>query len=183
MSAATIAVCSNNPAETESIGAALAHWLRDGDIVLLHGDLGAGKTTFAKGVAAGLQIDAVVSSPSFALVNEYDAGLVALVTRLYHLDLYRLATSDELASIGFADLAAPSDGATLVEWPERAVEALPPQYILIEFETVAADRRRLRISAFPPDESWAPRLEDLRRRLGQLDYRPSDAGSNGYTDR
>lgn len=183
MTKTTFECFSKSPTETEAIGAALAQWLRNGDVLLLHGDLGAGKTTFAKGVAAGLRIDAVVSSPSFALVNEYDAGLAAPVTRLYHLDLYRLTASDELASIGFADLAAPTDGATLVEWPERAVDALPAHYVLIEFETVATDRRRLRISPFPPDDSWAPRIADLRRQLASFCNHPDDADLNGYTGR
>lgn len=183
MTNVAIEILSDDPAETEALGAALALWLRDGDVLLLHGDLGAGKTTFAKGVAAGLCVDAVVASPSFALVNEYDAGLAAPVTRLYHLDLYRLTAGDELASIGFADLVAPTDGVTLVEWPERAVDALPAQYILIEIEPVAVNRRRLRISPFPPDESWAPRMEDLRHRLTSFRDHPGAAVPNSYTER
>ncbi len=178
-----IEILSDDPAETEALGAALAQWLRDGDVLLLHGDLGAGKTTFAKGVAAGLHVDDVVASPSFALVNEYDAGLAAAVTRLYHLDLYRLTAGDELASIGFADLVAPTDGVTFVEWPERAVDALPAKYILIEFEPVAANQRRIRISPFPPDESWAPRIDDLRRRLTSSREQPSAADPFSYTER
>src|SRR5215203_5031908 len=100
-----------------AVGGALANWLRDGDLVLLHGDLGAGKTTLTKGVAAALGVQDVVSSPSFSLVNEYRTDLPGPVTRLYHLDLYRLQGEDDLASIGFDDFAAPADGVTIVEWP------------------------------------------------------------------
>lgn len=158
-------VRTTSAAETQAVGSALAQCLHDGDVLLLHGDLGAGKTTFTKGVASGLRIDAIVSSPSFALVNEYDAGMFAPVTRLFHLDLYRLEDSDDLDSIGFGELVAPADGVAVVEWPERALNALPSAYLLIEFETGAADRRTLRITHFPADGPWEQRISDLRRRL------------------
>ncbi len=166
MTGSELLVESGSSGETAAIGAALAAWLRDGDVVMLHGDLGSGKTTLAKGIADALRIDAVVSSPSFALVNEYDAGMFAAVTRLYHIDLFRLHGSDELASIGYEDFIAPSDGATLVEWPERAGELLPDRYLLIEIVAAGANRRRLRITASPCDHTWESRLTDLRTRLG-----------------
>jgi tRNA threonylcarbamoyladenosine biosynthesis protein TsaE len=151
--------------ETAAVGRALGAWLREGDVVLLHGDLGAGKTTLAKGIAAQLRVDAVVASPSFALVNEYDTGLLAPVARLYHLDLYRLQNSEELATIGFADLSAPDDAVTLIEWPERAVDLLPARYLLIEFDYSGPDHRTIRISAHPHDQSWSSRMTDLRQHL------------------
>lgn len=156
---------SDSPAKTAAIGAALANWLRDGDVVLLHGDLGAGKTTLAKGIAAALRIDAVVSSPSFALVNEYDAGLLAPVTRLYHLDLFRLRGEEELASIGYEDFIAPLDGATLIEWPERAGYFLPDRYVLVELVAAGVDQRRLRVTPVPNDERWSRRFADLHSRM------------------
>ena len=135
-------------------------------MVLLHGDLGAGKTTLAKGIAAALGVEDVVSSPSFSLVNEYDTRLAAAVTRLYHIDLYRLRSEDDLASIGFDDFMAPSHGITLVEWPERASAALPERFLLVEFETVKAGSRRLRIVAIPDDELWDRQIESLRSHFG-----------------
>lgn len=162
MTASVIAVVTENPEATAAVGETLGRWLRDGDVVLLHGDLGAGKTTLAKGIATALRIDAVVASPTFALVNEYEAGLFAPATRLYHLDLYRLVDSNDLDSIGFADLASPRDGVTLVEWPERAIDALPTIYLLIEITSTSVNRRSFRISAFPPDETWALRLAELQ---------------------
>lgn len=165
MSADAIEIVTSSAVETAAVGEAMGPWLCDGDVVLLHGDLGAGKTMLAKGIAAGLRVDAVVASPSFALVNEYDAGLAAPATRLYHLDLFRLTDPDDLASIGFADLVAPTDGVTLVEWPERATAALPAQYLLVEIDPVGPDRRRVRISAVPADGLWLPRLSNLRQRL------------------
>lgn len=150
-----------------ALGAALADWLRDGDVVLLHGDLGAGKTTLAKGITAALHVDDVVSSPSFALVNEYEGGSLAPVTKLYHLDLYRLHGADDLASIGYEDYISRADGVTLIEWPERAAEALPDRYLLIEIAAIGEDRRRLRITPAPLDDFWAARIADLRDRLAR----------------
>jgi tRNA threonylcarbamoyladenosine biosynthesis protein TsaE len=158
-------IITQSPAETAAIGEALAGCLRDGDVVLLHGDLGAGKTTLAKGIASALGVEDVVSSPSFSLVNEYDTRLAAAVTRLYHLDLYRLRSEDDLASIGFDDFMAPADGIALVEWPERASTALPERFLLVEIETVRAGSRRLRIVAIPDDEQWDRRIESVRSRI------------------
>ena len=160
-----LTVITDSAAETASIGHALADWLRDGDVVLLHGDLGAGKTTLAKGIAAALGVDAVVSSPSFSLINEYDASHAVAATRLYHLDLYRLQSEDDLASIGFGDFMTPVDGVTLVEWPERAATALPERFFLIEIASLGSASRRLRILAIPDDEDSSRRMECLRCRV------------------
>ncbi len=157
---------TQSPAETVAIGKALADSLRDGDVVLLHGDLGAGKTTLAKGIASALGIEDAISSPSFSLVNEYDTGLATTVTRLFHLDLYRLRGEDDLASIGFEDFVAPAEGVTLVEWPERAATMLPERFLLIEIETVGFDSRRLRLVPVPDDDAWTCRIESLRSLLG-----------------
>jgi tRNA threonylcarbamoyladenosine biosynthesis protein TsaE len=165
MTASSLKRSTDSAAQTEAFGSALAGWLEPGDIVLLHGDLGAGKTTLAKGIAAALGIDAVVSSPSFALINEYDIGPAARVPQLVHIDLYRLQDEAELDSIGFADYVHNPDGVTLVEWPERAACSLPARYILIELEYVGADRRHIRVSPYPPDDSWARRFESLRTRI------------------
>jgi tRNA threonylcarbamoyladenosine biosynthesis protein TsaE len=164
-SATALEVVSTSPEETATIGSILARWLEDGDVVLLHGDLGAGKTTLAKGIAAALGVEAVVSSPSFALINEYDSGVPGPVSRLYHLDLYRLRDDAELDSIGFAEYVAPDDGVALVEWPERAVTLLPARYVLVELESAGADHRMIRITPFPTDGSWSGRLADLRARF------------------
>jgi tRNA threonylcarbamoyladenosine biosynthesis protein TsaE len=168
--AAALTTCSlelvtHSPAETAAIGEVLAVCLRDGDVLLLHGDLGAGKTTLAKGIASALGVEDVVSSPSFALVNEYDTRRAATVTRLYHLDLYRLRSEDDLASIGFEDFMAPADGITLVEWPERASTALPERFLLVDIELVGTSSRRLRFEAIPDDEIWQRRIASLRSQI------------------
>lgn len=110
---------SGSEAETEALGAEVAATLGPGDVVLVRGDLGAGKTTFVRGLAAGLGLDSdLVSSPTFTLVHEYRGGRLPLV----HLDLYRLERAD-LDDIGLdPDLAA--RGVVVVEWPERLRHAV-----------------------------------------------------------
>jgi tRNA threonylcarbamoyladenosine biosynthesis protein TsaE len=152
--------------ETRAFGERLAHRLRVGDVVLLQGDLGAGKTTLIQGLARGLGIADYVQSPTFILVAEYD-GRAADGTplRLYHLDLYRLDGTADLASIGFDDYLAPTDGVTVIEWPERAGDDLPETYLLIEIAHAGEDRRRLTVTAVPPDGPAADRLNRLARDL------------------
>jgi tRNA threonylcarbamoyladenosine biosynthesis protein TsaE len=158
-------IVTQSPAETIAVGQALAGYLYDGDVVLLHGDLGAGKTTLAKGIAAALGVGDVVSSPSFSLVNEYDTGLAVPVSRLYHLDLYRLQDEDDLASIGFDDLVASTGGVVIVEWPERAATVLPERFLLIEIESVGSDDRRMRFIPSPDGDTWTDRIEGLRSHI------------------
>ncbi len=106
-------------AATDALGAAIAAGLTTGDAVALWGDLGAGKTTLARAVLRGLGVEEDVPSPTFTLVQTYDTPRLTVS----HFDLYRLRNARELDEIGFE--AALEDGAVLVEWPERAPEALP----------------------------------------------------------
>lgn len=151
-----IIVCSANHAQTQGIGERLGRSLRAGDVVLLHGDLGAGKTTLAQGIARGLRIDDYVQSPTFTLVQEHDgvAGDGAPV-RLYHLDLYRLTDPADLDSFGFDDYLEPADGVTVIEWPERAAGHLPERYLLVRLETTAAGERRLTFEPVPDRAAFA----------------------------
>jgi tRNA threonylcarbamoyladenosine biosynthesis protein TsaE len=160
-----VEVMTENAEDTARIGLALGQWLRDGDVVLLHGDLGAGKTTLAKGIAAAMRVDAVVSSPSFALVNEYEAGLLAPVSKVYHLDLYRLQGGSDLEQIGYADLIEPVDAVTIIEWPERAGTAIPERFLLIALQYAGVDRRRIQITPYPDAARWDGRIEALCDRL------------------
>lgn len=112
-------IISNSVEETENLGAQLAARLPAGSIVAFTGDLGAGKTAFVRGMARGLGITERVTSPTFTIVNEYEGG-----TRpLFHFDLYRLGSADELFDIGWEDYLA-RGGICAVEWSERAPEAM-----------------------------------------------------------
>ncbi|WP_273369224.1 tRNA (adenosine(37)-N6)-threonylcarbamoyltransferase complex ATPase subunit type 1 TsaE [Alicyclobacillus herbarius] len=110
--------------ETKKLGGILGRLLKPGDVVLLSGDLGAGKTTFAKGVAEGLGIDSEVASPTFTLIAEYEDGRIPFV----HMDLYRLyeegaPVDEELAAIGFDDYLE-GRAAVLIEWPQAVMDEL-----------------------------------------------------------
>lgn len=128
----------------QDLGRELAGRLHVGDVVMLHGNLGAGKTTFTQGVAQGLGIDAPVQSPTFTLVREHDAPTM----RLYHLDLYRLDDPEELEDMGWEVYINPPDGVSLIEWPERAGDWLPERFLLVQIEHLGADRRSVTLTHY-----------------------------------
>ena len=119
---------SSSPAETEQIAAEFAKTLRGGEVLAFRGGLGMGKTCFTRGLAAGLGIDpAEVSSPTFALVNEYRGGRLPL----WHFDMYRVESFDALYSTGFFDYLE-QDGVLYIEWSENIESVLPPNTITVE---------------------------------------------------
>jgi len=121
--------------QTESLGAALGSILRAGDVVVLTGDLGAGKTTFAKGVARALGVREPVTSPTFTIVQEYDGDVPVA-----HVDVYRLERVQELHDLGFEELL---DGrVVLIEWGESVAPALPRQRVEVTLEQGPGDDTR-----------------------------------------
>jgi tRNA threonylcarbamoyl adenosine modification protein YjeE len=114
-------------AATARLGAGIAGDLKPGDAVALWGDLGAGKTTLARAILRALGVTDDVPSPTFTLVQNYETS-----PRIAHFDLYRLKSAREMEELGFADALA--DGAVLVEWPERAPEALPPEALHVRLK-------------------------------------------------
>jgi tRNA threonylcarbamoyladenosine biosynthesis protein TsaE len=129
--------------DTRALGRKLGALLQPFDFVALYGDLGAGKTLFVKAVAEGAGAPGA-SSPTFALVNQYQGRL-----KLQHLDLYRLSGAADLFSLGFDDLLS-EPAATLVEWADRAAGALPADRLEIFLEHDGPDRRRARLEALGP---------------------------------
>lgn len=133
-------VISHSPEDTRAVGAQLAAWLQPGDIILLQGDLGAGKTELVRGLAAGLGLPPEqVSSPTFALIHEY-AGQMLLV----HVDLYRLPAVDEEFSLELEDYWQ-RPVVTVIEWAERLQEARPEEYLEITLQWLDAQSRVLTI--------------------------------------
>ena len=128
---------TNTPAETEAAGFELGQALQAGDIVLLRGELGAGKTTFVRGVAKGTGSAALVASPTFQLVRVYPGRV-----RLAHVDLYRIENLVELADLGLEEHA--ENGAVVVEWGDR-IDV--PGAAIIEFEHLGGDRRLIRTTS------------------------------------
>jgi len=151
MDRTTCTVCATEQ-HTMAAGEALAARLRDrlaagrGAVIALHGDLGAGKTTFAKGVALGLGIHEAVTSPTYQLVLEYESPEdAARPLTLYHIDLYRIDAPVQLASLALDDFIHGS-GVTLVEWPERAGDTLPDDTIRVRIDIEDDMRRRIEIT-------------------------------------
>ena len=130
------AMTSTSTEETIELGCVLGRLLRADDVVLLSGDLGAGKTQFAKGVARGLGVDAEVTSPTFNILLEYVGDELPLL----HFDLYRLNDAEELEDIDFFGVLE-SGGVSLVEWGDKFAEAMPDEYLDVRI-LVAADERR-----------------------------------------
>lgn len=119
----------NNLEETEKFGIFLGENLRQGDVVCLNGDLGAGKTTLTKSIAKGLGIDDYVTSPTFTIVNEYYGDI-----NLYHIDTYRLDDKIDVEYLGFDEYFY-SDGVTIVEWADKIRDALPEEYMEINISS------------------------------------------------
>ena len=137
-------ITSASAAETRAVGRTLAAGLMGGDVVLLSGDLGAGKTELTKGIAAGLCVPELIQSPTFALVDEHPAPALGPTARLIHVDLYRL-DPEELDGIGWDDLVGSEGDVVVVEWPERAVGRLPDRYLLVELTATGPDGREIRV--------------------------------------
>lgn len=129
---------SNSPAETEDLGAALAERLKPGTVVAFSGDLGAGKTAFVRGMARGLGISERVTSPTFTIVNEYEGGRLPL----FHFDMYRLGSSDELFDIGWEDYLV-RGGVCAVEWSENVSDAMEGDCIRVDIRRGTHDSQRL----------------------------------------
>ncbi|TFJ91531.1 tRNA (adenosine(37)-N6)-threonylcarbamoyltransferase complex ATPase subunit type 1 TsaE [Lentibacillus salicampi] len=141
--------------ETKHVAEQLALCLKPGDVVTLEGDLGAGKTTFAKGLAAGLGVKRIVNSPTFTIIKEYQGELP-----FYHMDVYRLEDSDE--DIGFEEYFN-GDGVSLVEWAHFISDFLPPEYLNIHITSYGENTRLLKL--FPKGEHFNTVAADL---IGKL---------------
>lgn len=139
-------VVTRNEAETIDLGARLGRLLAPGDFIALVGELGAGKTQFAKGVAVGLEVDpdTPITSPTYTILNIYDGRLP-----LYHFDLYRLANAEEVEDLGFDEYFS-GDGACIVEWAERLADELPPQALTVSFAHAGIDERSISFAGSGP---------------------------------
>jgi len=131
---------SSIPEDTRQLGERLGALLEAGDVILLSGELGAGKTVFVQGMARGLGYRGAVSSKSFVLLGEYSGRL-----KLYHADLYRLDDPQQVQQLALDEISA--DGVLVVEWPERAPGVLPQEHLLVEFDVTTEKTRTLHFAA------------------------------------
>ena len=129
---------TNSEEETEALGARLAERLEPGAVIAFTGDLGAGKTAFTRGMARGLGVSDRVTSPTFTIVNEYEGGRLPL----FHFDMYRLASSEELFDIGWEDYLT-RGGVCSVEWSENVADALEDGALLVRICRGELDNRRV----------------------------------------
>lgn len=135
------------PAETMAVGRRLASLLRAGDVVLVEGELGAGKTTFISGVAEGLGVDEQITSPTFILARTY-TGLLPLT----HADVYRTDTLAEVADLDLIEEAA--DGVLMIEWGTAVEQSMPASRLIVQFEV---DETEVRLLRFSPLGEWNSR--------------------------
>ncbi len=131
---------SNSPAETKKIAAELATMLHGGEVIAFYGDLGQGKTCFVTGLAEALGFTGEVSSPTFAIINEYIGGRL----NLYHFDMYRVSTWDDLYSTGYFDYLE-SGGVLAIEWSENIKNALPNDAINVTIKRLDETKREISI--------------------------------------
>ena len=129
--------------ETEDLGARFAASLPAGAVAALYGDLGCGKTAFVRGMARGMGLDAAVTSPTFTIVNEYEGP-----RPLFHFDMYRLSSADELFDIGWEDYLA-RGGVCAVEWSENVPGAFEGDEIAVRFEKTGDNDRKITIEGGP----------------------------------
>jgi tRNA threonylcarbamoyladenosine biosynthesis protein TsaE len=135
-------------ADTQALAARLAPLVRPGDVVLLSGGLGSGKTRFTAGLAVGLGVEEPVVSPSFVLVRRYDSGFVPLI----HVDVYRLSSSNEFDDLDVLEMA--TEGVLVIEWGDAVEPFLPEDHLRVEFEVEEDETRVLRLVH---SGSWANR--------------------------
>lgn len=141
--------------ETRWLGEKLADILEPGDVVLLTGDLGAGKTTMVQGIARGLGVTSSVTSPTFVIVREYE-GLI----RLYHVDAYRVESTAEFLQLGYESFRE-LPGVVAIEWGDRVGALFSDDHLQVDMALAGGDRRSLRLCSAGP--RWEGKLESLDR--------------------
>lgn len=151
-----ITVTTTSPDETRALAARIAAVVEPGDVLLLAGDLGAGKTTFTQGFGRALGVEDQITSPTFTLMHEYQGRL-----RLLHIDVYRLDSLQEVVDLGIEELLD-DDGVALVEWGDVAAPALPAEHLAVRIEYGGDDDEARTFTLTPAGPAWAARADALR---------------------
>ena len=132
---------TSSPEETQSLARRLGRACRGGEVFLLIGNLGAGKTCFTQGLAKGLDVDEYVHSPTFVLVSEYHGRRT-----IHHIDLYRIESTPEAVDLGLDDYFN-SDAVSVVEWADKAAQAMPPEHLRVEMTDAGGTERDMKFTA------------------------------------
>ncbi len=154
-------VDTHSPQETQELGEALGRLAASGDVILLEGNLGAGKTCLTQGIAIGLGIRGPVRSPTFILANEHYGRLT-----LYHVDLYRLDALKEVEDLGLDDYIE-GEGLTVVEWADKAPAYFPVERLSIHLERTGETSRRIRFT--PHGQRYVDLLSAIAKRGFHVD--------------
>ncbi len=133
---------TKSPKDTIDVGKKIGKLLKEGDVVALIGDLGAGKTVISKGLCSGLGVEEdYITSPTYTIINQYDGKIP-----VYHIDLYRLKNSDELYNLGWDEYIY-GHGTCIIEWADKAGEMLPEEYLTINIEVTGKNKRKITLQA------------------------------------
>ena len=166
-----ITLNTSSPEQTQSAGRVLGAHAQAGDVFLLSGDLGAGKTCLTQGILWGLGGDEYARSPTFVLICEYPARLT-----LYHMDLYRIDSLDEIIDLGLDDYFL-GDGVCVVEWAEKGVAAFDGEHVTVSIQETGSDTRRLTISADSP--RYSEMITALSEQVSGISGSPSLQAASG----
>lgn len=149
---------TKSPEQTSALAVAVGKRIREGTVLCMEGELGAGKTLFVQGMAATLGVESEVSSPTFNLMNIYEG-----ICPILHFDLYRLETEEQLEDIGFFEYVEDPEGIVVVEWADKFPEALPEEYVTVKLErTSLEEERRITFSAIGErNEEFLKELEEF----------------------
>ena len=150
---------SHSARETARIGSALGQYAEAGDVFLLSGELGAGKTCLTQGIAKGLGVDGYVRSPTFVLVSVHQGRLP-----LYHIDIYRLDEVAEVVDLGLEEYLA-GDGVSVIEWASKALEVFPQPYMLVTLTYEGENERLIQLEAM--GERYESLLSQVEKRLSR----------------
>ena len=134
---------TRDPEETKRIGKNLGQSVSAGSIVALTGELGSGKTTLVQGIGQGLEVNCLIKSPSFVIINEYSGRIP-----LYHFDLYRLDSAPELSYLGYEEYFYERGGVVVIEWAQKIRNLLPEEYLDIDIRIVGPSKRKIRVQAY-----------------------------------
>ena len=146
---------THSPEQTQQLGTSIGKLALPGDVLLLVGELGTGKTCLTQGIAWGLDIEEYTLSPSFVIMREHYGRLP-----LYHIDLYRLDNIEEIIDLGLDDYLY-GKGVCVVEWAERGLGVMPEEHLLIEISYLSGDERRFQLT--PNGQRYQELLEQLRK--------------------
>ena len=155
--------------QTQRLGFCLGACLREGDVVLLEGEMGAGKSVLTRAAARGSGVEGPVPSPTFTILNIHEGSAM----KLYHFDLYRLEGEDALYEMGLDEFIPARDGASLIEWPQMAAEAMPGDHLAIDIR-YAQDGMAREIDLTPMGAFDEKRMEEILRMMEDCHEYPDD---------